>query len=161
VVESPLKLEAGDAGDLEVVSTCLQDALTRVGDMTYLPQERRFAVVFSRFVWESRDIAPGAAGMRVRAGLHFDEVTNVTIQGIDQSDREGVLPLLAITAETGAAGARITLQFAGGGAVRLEAGAIAARLADMGAPWPTPSRPDHALEDGEGDQGAETGSEET
>ena len=161
VVELPLKLKAGDPGDLEVVSTCLQDALTRIGDMTYLSEERRFAVVLSRFMWESRDIAPGAAGMRVRAGLHFDEVTNVTTQGIDQSDLEGVLPLLAITAETGAAGTRITLQFAGGGAVRLEAEAIAAQLADMGAPWPTPSRPDHALEDGEGDREAEAGPGET
>ena len=32
-----LRLKAEDLDDLEVVSTCLQDALTRVADMTYLP----------------------------------------------------------------------------------------------------------------------------
>ncbi len=148
-MDTPLKLKAEDRADLEVVSTCLQDALTRVGDITHLPEERRFAVVFSRFMWESKDIATGAAGMWVRAGLHFDGVRSVASQGIDQGDREGVLPLLAIAAETDADGARITLQFAGGGTVRLDTDRIAAHLADMGTPWPTPSRPDHALDDGD------------
>jgi hypothetical protein len=146
-LELPLKLKAEDPGDLEVISTCLQDALTRIGDISYSADEQRFAVVFSRFMWESRDVAPGAAGMRVRSGLHFDRVRSVATQGIDQSDREGVLPLLAITSEVTSDGARILLQFAGGGTVRLVAETVAAHLADMGAPWPTPSRPDHAIDD--------------
>jgi hypothetical protein len=39
----PLKLAAFDADDLAVLSAHLQDAVIRVGDVTYLPDKRRFA----------------------------------------------------------------------------------------------------------------------
>lgn len=144
-----LKLKAEDVEDLQVISSFLQDALTRVGDMTYIADEGRFVVIFSRFMWENRDLAPGAEGMRVRTGLHFDHITGVSTQGIDQRDREGLLPLLAIVAETEGEGVKITFQFAGGGALRLNASHLSARLRDMGLPWPTPSRPRHSDVDAE------------
>jgi hypothetical protein len=138
-----LKLRAEDLGDLEVISTCLQDALTRIGDMTYLAEEQRFVAIFSRFMWESDDVAPGAKGMRVRAGLHLDRVTAVRTQGIDQADREGVLPLLALVGEADGEAFRLTFTFAGGGAVGLSADGVSVQLRDMGLPWPTPNRPEH------------------
>jgi len=139
-----LKLKAEDVEDLQVISSFLQDALTRVGDMTFLADEGRFVAIFSRFMWESRDLPPGAEGLRVRTGLHFDHVASVDTHRIDQRDREGLLPLLAIVAAPEGEDVRITLEFAGGGAVRLTASAVSARLRDMGLPWPTPSRPTHS-----------------
>ena len=43
-----LKLIALDAEDLSVVSAHLQDAVLQVGDLAYLPKERRFAAVANR-----------------------------------------------------------------------------------------------------------------
>ena len=44
-----LKLVALDQEDLAVISAHLQDAIVKVGDLTYLPRERRFALVARRF----------------------------------------------------------------------------------------------------------------
>ena len=48
----PLKLRATDAGDLEVVSAGLQDAIVPVVDMTWEREARRFVLVVNRFKWE-------------------------------------------------------------------------------------------------------------
>ena len=44
-----LRLAAIDEEDLAVVSAYVQDAVLKVGDMVYLPRERRFAVGMNRF----------------------------------------------------------------------------------------------------------------
>ena len=46
-----LKLIALDAEDLKVISAHLQDAVLKVGDMAFVPRERRFAAVLNRFDW--------------------------------------------------------------------------------------------------------------
>lgn len=47
-----LKLTAFDNEDLAVVSAAMQDAIVKTGEMTYLPGEKRFAMVANRFAWE-------------------------------------------------------------------------------------------------------------
>ena len=99
ITDRLLRLRAEDADDLEVVSACMQDAIARIGDMTYMSRLRRFALVATRFRWElAREVGP-EGGQRIRSGLHFDDVLRVRSQGIDMADREGLLPLLAIRAE--------------------------------------------------------------
>lgn len=142
----PLNLVALDGDDLQVISACLQDGITRLVDMTYLPRQRTFAAVFSRFRWEKSARAE-QGDERVRSGVHFNDVTRVQVNNIDQADRNGLLPLLAVTAEEGEAGALITLAFAGNGTIRLSAGCIDAQLMDMGHPWLAQSRPSHPNED--------------
>lgn len=150
-----LRLRAEDAEDLTVISACLQDALTSVADTRFQPRQRRFVALFSRFAWE--DMQAGkqpegqrAEGQRIRCGLHFDNVLRVQGQGIAQDDNAGLLPLLAITAEAGEANVTITLAFAGGGTIRLEAECVDCHLRDLGAPWSTPRLPDHKLDDPQG-----------
>ncbi len=142
-----MKLEARDADDLAVVSSCLQDGLTRVADMAYQRGRRRFVLMVNRFMWERVHARAGGrmreGGERVRCGVHFDSVLDVRVQNIAQDDRDGLLPLLAVTSAETAAGVDITLTFAGGGAVLLRAEVVDCHLADIGEPWPTPSRPDH------------------
>ena len=46
-----LKLIAFDAEDLSVLSAHLQDAVLKVGDMTFRPGEKRFAAILRRFDW--------------------------------------------------------------------------------------------------------------
>ncbi len=144
--DEPLNLVALDAEDLQVISACLQDGITRLVDMTYLPRQRKFAAVFSRFRWEKSARAE-RGDERVRCGIHFNDIARVQVNGIDQADRNGLLPLLAITAEETGDGAAITLAFAGNGTIRLSAGCIDAQLMDMGQPWLAQARPDHTSED--------------
>ena len=146
--ETGLKLGALDAEDLAVLSSHLQDAVLKVGDMTYRPAEQRFAAVVNRFDWmhgASRDKGPFR---RRRSGLSFERVTGVKFRNIRRGADDAVLNLLAVSfEETDAPGGHIDLVFAGGGAVRLTVECIEGRLSDLGPEWETPSRPAHDLED--------------
>ena len=44
-----LKLIALDVDDLAVISAHLQDAVLQVGDIAYLPRDKRFAAIANRF----------------------------------------------------------------------------------------------------------------
>ena len=58
-----------------------------------------------------------------------------------------MLELLAVSFETADTPAgKVTLVFAGGGAVQLDVEVIEARLADLGAAWATSAKPEHDLE---------------
>lgn len=140
-----LKLIALDEEDLAVVSAHVQDAVLKVGDLSFLPKERRFVVAMNRFAWECMD---GRTHERRRAALSFDRVTAVKTSGIDRSRPDAVLNLLAVefTPADLPAGA-VTLIFAGGGAVRLDVECIETRLADLGTAWATSARPVHDLSD--------------
>ena len=145
MVNSLLRLRAEEADDLPVISSCLQDAIARIGDMSYNARLRCFALVLTRFRWELVDELGNEGGVRVRCGVHFDDVLRVQAQGIDMGDQTGLLPLLAVTCEDADYGVAILLQFAGGGSLRLEAEAVSCRMSDIDQGWPTPSRPDHNL----------------
>src|SRR5262249_10135734 len=47
-----LKLRCEDADDLVVLSSVLQDAAMPLAEIAWLPQERRFVMVASRFAWD-------------------------------------------------------------------------------------------------------------
>lgn len=146
MVNSQLRLRAEDVPGLEVISSCLQDAIARIDDTTYIPRLRRFALVMTRFCWEMDEELGQDGGLRVRCGVHFDDVLRVRTQGIEMTDRDGLLPLLAITVEEAEHGVTLHLQFAGGGTISLEAEAVNCHVSDIEQGWPTPSRPDHGLE---------------
>lgn len=135
-----LTLAAQDDDDLQVISARLQDAVTRVGDLIFLPKARRFAAVFNRYRWEAGDDS------RVRAGLSFESVTAAAARNIRREDPEAVLCLLAIRfhrQEGEAPAGAIELVFAGGGSMRLEVECIDATLSDRGEPYPARARPNH------------------
>ena len=54
-VMDQVKFVALDRDDLEVVSTHLQDALVKVADVIWRPQEKRLVVGLSRFDWLSAE----------------------------------------------------------------------------------------------------------
>jgi Protein of unknown function (DUF2948) len=169
--ESPLKLMARDAADLEVIAACVQDALVPIGEMAFLPAEQRFILVLNRFRWDRIDAGEvaqaerstarsptsgdaafweqGDAGPRyerVHSGLRFERVTAVRTRGIDLHNRDRILELLTIQAEPSA----VSLFFAGGAAVRIEVAELRCYLEDFGEGWPTRWRPSHP---GDGDAG--------
>jgi hypothetical protein len=141
-----LKLRAEDVDDLRVISSNLQDALVAVGDMTLLTDQRRFALVASRFCWDRPPNADGSY-MRSHAVLVLDGVSSVAMQGIDRRRGERVLSLLTIeTAKRPGGGDYIILVFADDAAIRLEVDRILCHLEDVGEPWPTRWKPVHSLE---------------
>ncbi|WP_279356592.1 DUF2948 family protein [Methylobacterium indicum] len=140
-----LKLAALDADDLAIISTHLQDAILRTGDLAYLPRERRFALVARRFDWESPD---GAPPRRRLTGLHFERVLSVRCRNIPRDEPDSPLELLAITFEPGEAPSGIAiLVFSGGAAIRLELECIEAAMKDLGPVWQADSKPLHASHD--------------
>ncbi len=166
----PLKLRAHDIEDLRALATCLQDALVPVTDLAYLKAEKRFVMVANRFMWEGgAQTAPASAPVasepapefaradrgsdarfeeadggplyqRVNCTVCFDWVRNIRFRGLDLRRKDQLLNLLTIEADPGA----VTLLFSGGGEIRLEVSDIRCHLEDLGEPWPTRWRPDHA-----------------
>jgi hypothetical protein len=141
-----LKLAAFDEEDLAVISAHVQDAVLKVGDMVYLPREKRFAIAMNRFIWETAETGRRKSVERRRAALSFDRVLKARLSNIDRDRPDAVLELLAVSfdADDTPAG-KVTLIFAGGGAVQLEVEVIEARLADLGTAWATQAKPSHDL----------------
>lgn len=142
----PLRLIAFDSEDLQVVSAHLQDALARVGDMAWLPEQDRFVLGLSRFDWIG---AERGQCERAVASLQFERVRTVRQNGVPQREPNRVLNLLAIAFEpTDAPAGHVLLTFSGGAALQLEVECLEAHLTDLGPRWTAKSRPGHALDAG-------------
>lgn len=151
---TPIRLRAEDEDDLKVVSACLQDAIVPIGEMCFLPDDRRFVLVVNRFKWETvgadRAARPGPTAdddhlfpfERTHCGVRFENVTAVRTRGLDIKDRARILELLTIEA----AGDGVELHFAGGACIRVEGAGWRCMVEDLGEPWPTACQPCHPLE---------------
>lgn len=134
-----LRVRAEDGDDLQVLSAAMQDAVFRVGDASYEAKARRFTIVANRFRWET------GRTERIRAALSFEGVLGVKTHRFQAAAKEAIASVLTVTFTPAAeppAGA-VEIALAGGGGIRLDVEALDALLADWGAPWPTPRRPDH------------------
>lgn len=143
-----LKLLALDEEDLQVVSSQLQDAVVRVGDMTYLPSQKRFAAVLNRFDWQSAaGKTDGERFRRLRTALRFDRVLGARHKDLAPQNKDRVLSLLAIAFEEGEApGGKVVLYFAGDVTVQLDVECIEAEMRDLGPAWQTRNKPQHPSE---------------
>lgn len=151
-VKPPLKLTALDTEDLEIISAHMQDATLLVGDISYLPRQKKLALVANRFDWEGAAASDGKGVFRrCRCGLQINRVFSVKYNNVRRDNPDGVLSLLAILFHPGpeAPGGVIELTFAGGGAMRMEVECIEVALEDMGLSWETPRKPAHAAAAGE------------
>jgi hypothetical protein len=137
-----LKLVAMEREDLAIISAHLQDAVARVGEMAYLPAEKRFAMVLNRFDWIAA--SEEEKSLRRRAGLHFERVMNARIRNLDLKDEKAVVNLLAIEfAEQEAPSGTITLYFSGDAAIQLDVECIEMAMRDLGPEWAAKKRPQH------------------
>jgi hypothetical protein len=143
-----LRLIALDPEDLAVISAHVQDAVLKVGDMRWFPQEKRFLLGMNRFAWEKT--AQGSwlkrDYQRRRSCLHFDRVEAVRSAGIVRAATETVLELLAVRFEPGdSPSGDVLVDFAGGASIRLAVECLEAQLADLGPAWSTDHAPRHVL----------------
>ena len=141
-----LKLIAFDAADLHMISAHAQDAVLKVADMAYLPDDKRFAAVLNRFDWPRAMRTGKMEFRRKQSAIRFERVTAAKTSGLDLTQKTTVLVLLAVQfeakGEDDPAGT-ITLTFAGHGAIRLEVECIEGELRDLGPQWHTRARPKH------------------
>jgi hypothetical protein len=136
---APLRLLAEDPEDLGIISAAMQDAVAKVGEISYEAKARRLTIAFNRYRWEA------GGHERVRSGLQLGGVLKVQTRKIRRGARDAVLEVLAVTFEPGEPpGGTITISCAGGGDLRVVVECIDAVLADVSEPWPTPRTPTHA-----------------
>lgn len=136
-----LRLLAQDVDDLGIVAAALQDAVARVGDISYAPGLKALTIVFNRFRWERSE----RAEERVRSALQFGGVLGVQARNIRREASEAVVELLTLefAPDPTPPGGVVTLSFAGGGDVRLDVECLDAALADLSDPWPARRKPAH------------------
>ncbi len=134
-----LLLLAQDEGEVPLLSALTQSAILRAGDIAYDRRARRLVLMLSRYRWE-------APGTRVRAALRIESVTGVRRRGwpawsdSDPHDPgQTMLELLAFTFEDGF----VTLDFAGGAALRVGVECPDLILEDVSAPWRAGRTPRH------------------
>lgn len=134
-----LKLMALDKDDLEVISSCCQDAVLSIGEMQYFPREKRFLLAINRYAWEQE-----GEPERHKAILQFSRVNSARVHGIDPREKSIILSLLAILFDpVDEPGGVVELIFSGDGAIRLDVECIEVQLSDLDAAWTTKSRPSH------------------
>jgi hypothetical protein len=137
--DQPLRLVALDAEDLEILSAHLQDFVARVGDIAWLPREKRLAFVGNRI-----DRRAGGELRRRRTAGHFDRVTKVSARGVDRSTPDVILNLLAITfSPADEPSGLVELHFSGGSSLRLEVECLEAQVVDLGPVWAAKAEPRH------------------
>jgi len=138
-----LKLRAESADDLVVISSALQDAILKVGEIAYNPKGRFLSLRLSRFRHESDDKAE-----RVETGLRVDSVLGVKSRLIDRTDPNAFAVLLScsFTKKTRFKKdpeGEIVLVFAGGGEISIEVECVDLTLADISAGRVTDKLPIH------------------
>jgi len=144
-----LKIKAESKAEIEIFSALLQDALFRIGSMTFQKKGHRFAFVANRFCWED-EVLKGKKPKhklhkRTRSALRFEGVLRARIKNIPLDRQDILLSLLSIDVTAKKKDFVITLIFSGGGVIELEAELLEAYLEDLTGPWATKNFPDHAV----------------
>ena len=147
----PIRLRAESAEDLAVVSSLMQDAVGKAGDITWLRKKRRLVIVANRFRWENGVESDGKAKPleRVQSALAIEGVLAVRARGLDPNRRETPYELLALLFEPGEdCGGTLRLTMAGGPEIAVEVECLELSLTDLSDPWPARARraPQHPTE---------------
>lgn len=142
-----LKLVAFDDDDLKLIAAHAQDAVIKIGDLAFQPQQKQFVIPMNRFAWE-REKKPRffhrSRHQRHQSVLHFSRVFSVRSIGVDKRKPAEIISLLTIHfVRTEPPAGRIELVFSGNAALSLDVECIEARLADTGAAWETSGLPRH------------------
>jgi hypothetical protein len=138
-----LKLMAEDAEDLDIIGAAVQDALLRMGEISFDPKARRFTAMLNRFRWETAD--GKGPYERVRAALSFEGVLGVKSRRVrpDLSDAVASILSIGFIPDEEPPGGIVRLVLAGGGEIAIDVECLDAVLVDMGEAWRTPRKPDH------------------
>ncbi len=137
-----LKWQAVDAEDLVLLSSVLQDGIAPVGQIKFDSKARTLTVMLNRFRWELPDYGKG---QRVASILRIDGVLDIKAKGINRANPESLAVILSLefTPDDEPPGGVLSLTFAGGGEIRMQAEMIDMMLADIGPARSARARPAH------------------
>lgn len=137
---TPLRLLAKDLEDIKVLSSCVQDAILPLKEMTFIDEEQQFALLIQRFCWECTQKHDQTDIKRIHSALIFSHVSSYETSGIEEN--MDILELLAIQTDSKNS---MTLHFAGGASINLKLTSIQVRLEDVGEPWTVTHIPKHKI----------------
>ena len=153
--ERPLRLRALDAEDLEIVSSLLQDAAGRAGDLVWMRARRRFALFLNRFRWEDAERArrAGRPFERVRTVVLIEHVLDVKSAGVDPRASEQAVAVLRLAFEPAEdpedPSGTLRVLLAGDGELAIAVECLELRMEDVTRPYEAPAgrAPAHPLDD--------------
>lgn len=132
-----LLLLAQEHGEVPTISALMHAATVRTADIAWDRRGRRLVLLANRYRWEAGDQT------RVRSALRFESVVKVQRKGWTDFDTHNpgitILELLAFVVE----GDTITLQFAGGAALRVTVECADIVMEDLSGPWRASRKPVH------------------
>src|SRR5262249_57793070 len=103
----------------------LQDALVKVADISWRPQEKRLVVALSRFDWLAAD-GTRPELRRCQSALRFERVSCCKCRSVNPAGKDAVLNLLAVEfSATDPPAGGVDLIFSRGGMLRLEGACLA------------------------------------
>jgi len=146
-----LKIMALDAEDLLVLSAHVQDAVLKSGQIEYLSSEKTLVLPVNRFAWEAKPERKlfSKTYQRRQAVLQFGQVENLRSQGVDRTDQDQVLSLLAIEFDAAEnlddPSGTVRLMFSGRAAMHFNVECIEAKLTDFDAAWEASGKPRHQV----------------
>ena len=89
---NPIRLEALDTEDLQVISTLCQDAIVLGQDISWQISKRRLTFLLNRFRWEEHSGEPE----RVKSLLIFNDVKKVSSKAILRGNVSNIYSLLSL-----------------------------------------------------------------
>ncbi|MHA3980497.1 DUF2948 family protein [Halovulum sp. GXIMD14794] len=140
--EAPLRLRAETHEDVPVLSALLQDAVLPSNEISWSRTGLRFAALVNRFRWEDKNAAEAARRPyeRVRSVLTVRGALKVASNGVDPSDKDLVLSILALEFDPAEDGTgRVRLVLAGDGEIAIDVECIDLALEDVTKPYAAPS----------------------
>lgn len=139
---SGLKLRAETQEGLIVISSALQDAILKVGEIVYNNKGRFVTLRLSRFRHEQ-----DGKNERVQTGLRIDSVLNIRSRDLDRKDPDAYAVLLSARFEASKEkedpSGLIHLVLAGGGEIAIKVECIDVILADTAETRETDKLPIH------------------
>jgi hypothetical protein len=138
----PIRLEALDIEDLQVISTLCQDAIVLGQDISWQISKRRLTLLLNRFRWEEYSVEPE----RVRSLLIFNDVKKVSSKAIVRGDIGNIYSLLSLKFELNdEVSGHFTITFADEALIFISAECLDVKLQDVTRPYKSPSghKPKH------------------
>ena len=135
----PLSIAAKSLSDLNIISSLVQDSILRVGNVSWMPKSRRFAMLLDRFMWEDEKNAriQKRPFQRIQSTLSFEGVLMVKSKNIEKFSDKTLMWLLTIEFPQGRDNSRkyLNLVFAKAGVISLEIECIEVFLKDVSQPY--------------------------
>ena len=139
---TPIRLDAIDDEDLQVVSALCQDSVLSGEDISWQPRKGRLTLLLNRFRWEERSTKPE----RVRSLLIIYDVTKVSSKAFSINDKNKIYSLMSLKFEAfDDLGGRLSIIFSKDSMIAVSIECLNIKLQDVTRPYQAPSgnKPKH------------------